>query len=356
MEQFSCKTKILSGAGTVSELKNMGIRRLFLVTDPYFAQNGTAARLAALSGAQQTEIFHRVQPDPSVELVAEGVSVVKAFQPDTIVALGGGSAIDCAKGVAYFSGLAPRLVAIPTTSGSGSEVTDFTVLTHGGVKHPLADAKILPDVAILDSDLLESIPPSLVADAGFDVLAHGLEAFVATGAGPITDALAKEAFSVAYSALPASFSGNTAVRLKLHTAATMAGLAFHQAGLGLCHAMAHMLGGMFHLPHGRLNAILLPWVVECNAHSAGSKYAFLARSAGLGGSADTVAVRNLKNALIRLRRELKLPQTLQEAGVDPQQVRYRTKDIVNGVLADPCCQTNPIEVKDFMIRRILDRI
>ncbi|MBR4108714.1 MAG: iron-containing alcohol dehydrogenase [Oscillospiraceae bacterium] len=356
MERFSCRTQIISGPGAVQELKNLGIKSLLLVSDPFFAKNGMADRLAKLTGAEKTEIFHKVMPDPSVELAAEGTAIVKALQPDTIVALGGGSAMDCAKAMAYFSGDSVRLVAIPTTSGSGSEVTDFAILTHGGVKHPLVDSKILPDVAILDSELLQGLPPSLVADAGFDVLAHALEAFVATGAGAITDALAKDAFSAAYGALPASFAGNTAVRQKIHTAATMAGLAFNQAGLGLSHAMAHALGGKFHLPHGRLNAILLPAVIECNAHSAGAKYAKLARSAGLGGSADTIAVRNLKNALIRLRRELKLPQTLQEAGVDPREVWHSSKDIVGAVLADPCCQTNPIKVEDFMVRRILEEV
>ena len=356
MEQFSCKTQILSGPGSVSALKNMGIKRLLLVADPYFAQNGTAARLATLSGAEKTEIFHKVIPDPTVELAAEGTALVKNLQPDAVVALGGGSAMDCAKAMVYFSGYTPKLVAIPTTSGSGSEVTDFAILTHSGVKHPLVDSKIQPDVAILDSDLLQSLPASLVADAGFDVLAHALEAFVATGAGTITDALAKDAFSAAYSALPASFAGNLAVRQKIHTAATMAGLAFNQAGLGLSHALAHSLGGTFHLPHGRLNAILLPAVIQCNAHSASAKYAQLARSAGLGGSADTIAVRNLKNALIRLRRELKMPQTLQEAGIDPRQVWYKSKDIVKATLADPCCQTNPIKVEDFMVRRVLEEV
>ena len=356
MERFTCKTRIISGAGAIQELKNMGIKNVLLVSDPFFAENGTAGRIAALTGTKKAEIFHKVVPDPTVELAAEGTALVKQLQPDTVVALGGGSAMDCAKAMIYFSGYKPKLVAIPTTSGSGSEVTDFAILTHGGVKHPLVDPRIQPDVAILDSELLQTLPPALVADAGFDVLAHALEAFVATGAGVITDALAKEAFAIVYSALPASFVGNISVRQKIHTAATMAGLAFNQAGLGLSHAMAHALGGVFHLPHGRLNAILLPAVIDCNAHAAGAKYAHLARSAGLGGSADTIAVRNLKNALIRLRRELKLPQTLQEAGVDPRQIWYKSKDIVSAVLSDPCCATNPLPVEDFMVRRVLEEI
>ena len=357
VEQFHCNTKIVSGAGAVNFLKELGIRRLLLVTDPFFMKNGVAQQVAAVSNAEHWEIFSDICPDPSVELAAQGTAAVRQFQPDTVVALGGGSAMDCAKAMTYFSGLKLRLVAIPTTSGSGSEVTDFSILTHGTVKHPLVDSKLCPEIAILDSDLLKELPASLVADTGFDVLCHAAEAYVATGAGAITDALAKEAFSTAFEALPASFAGKLAVRERMHMASTMAGMAFTQAGLGLCHAMAHSLGGQFHVPHGRLNAILLPAVISCNAAwGGGEKYAGIARSAGLGGTADTVAVRNLKNGLIRLRRELKLPQTLAQAGIAPGEVQLRAKDIVEAALADPCCNTNPVPVKDFMVRKVLEEV
>ena len=169
-------------------------------------------------------------------------------------------------------------------------------------------------------------------------------------------ALAADAFHVVYANLPASFHGNCQVRQRIHTAATMAGLAFSQAGLGICHAIAHSLGGLFHLPHGRLNAILLPAVIDCNAHTAAAKYARLARSSGLGGAADTVAVRNLKNALIRLRKELKMPETLAQAGIEPGLVWHHSAQIVKAVLADPCCKTNPMRVEDFMVRRILEEV
>lgn len=356
MEQFYCNTKIVCGAGSVSYLKELGIRRLFLVTDPFFMKNGMARQAVAASGAEASEIFSDVRPDPSVELAAEGTAAVRQFQPDTVVALGGGSAIDCAKAMTYFSGLKLRLVAIPTTSGSGSEVTDFAILTHGSVKHPLVDSRLRPELAILDSDLLKELPASLVADSGFDVLCHAAEAYVATGAGAITDSLARDAFCTAFAALPASFAGKQEVRARIHMASTMAGMAFTQAGLGLCHAMAHSLGGQFHVPHGRLNAILLPAVISCNAYAVSEKYARLARSAGLSGAGDAVAVRNLKNALVRLRRELKLPQTLAQAGVDPREVWHRAKDIVEAVLADPCCSTNPLPVEDFMVRRVLEEV
>lgn len=356
MKEFSCNTRIVVGTGVVSALKELGAKRLLLVTDPFFGENGTAQRIAKASGAERTEIFSGVKPDPSVELAAEGTAVVKAFDPDVIVALGGGSAMDCAKAMAYFSGTKAQFVAIPTTSGSGSEVTDFAILTHNGVKHPVVDPRLRPDMAILDSSLLEKLPKGLIADAGFDVIAHALEAFTATGANAITDALAKDAFCAVYALLPASFSGNIAVRSQIHLAATMAGMAFTQAGLGLCHALAHALGGAFHVPHGRLNAILLPAVIDCNAHAVSSQYARLAAAAGIGGSAATLAVRNLKNALIRLRRELQLPDTLAQAGVKPGEVRRRMRELVAAVLADPCCATNPMKVEDFMVRRILEAV
>ena len=356
MEQFECKTKIISGPGAVSALAELGAKRLFLVTDPYFAKNGTAERIAKITGAAETEVFDQVAPDPSVALAAEGTARVKAFRPDVIVALGGGSAMDLAKAVSWFSGEKMALVAIPTTSGSGSEVTDFAILTHNHVKHPLVDPRLRPNMAILDSDLLKELPPGLVADTGFDVLAHAVEAFVASNAGAVTDALAKDAFCACFATLPASFAGRQEVRLRLHQAATMAGMAFTQAGLGLCHALSHSLGGVFHVPHGRLNAILLPAVIVTNAHVAAGRYAVLARAAGLGGSADAVAVRNLRSALVRLRSDLKLPGTLQAAGIAPRELWENMERIVKATLEDPCCATNPLTVEDFMVRRILEEV
>ena len=356
MEKFSCKTTIYAGAGAVSALADLNCKRLFLVTDPFFAQNGTAQRIAALAKAETVEIFDRVRPDPTVELAAEGTARLKEFGPDLLVLLGGGSAMDCGKAMAYFAKGSYQVAAIPTTSGSGSEVTDFAILTHDKVKHPLVDPALRPDMAILDSDLLTELPRGLIADSGFDVLSHALEAYVAKGAGCISDLYAREAFRLAFANLPASFGGRKEVRLKVHLAATMAGLSFTEAVLGLCHAMSHALGGLFHVPHGRLNAILLPPVLTFNAHSVGSKYTELARSAGLGGSADTIALRNLKNGLIRLRKELGLPETLARAGVDPRAVWSNVGEIVTAVLADPCCKSNPVPVDDFTVRRILEEV
>lgn len=356
MEQFSCKTRIICGRGTIAALKELNSKRLFLVTDPFFMKNGTAKRVVEASGASEVEYFDGVQPDPTVALAAEGTAKLKQFQPDLLVALGGGSTLDCAKAMTYFAQGTFPLAAIPTTSGSGSEVTDFAILSHGNTKHPLVDSRLRPDMAILDGDLLESLPKSLVADAGFDVLTHVVESYVAKGSGSFSDAFAREAFRMAYANLPASYAGRQEARMKMHLASTMAGLSFTHAGLGLCHALSHVLGGMYHVPHGRLNAILLPAVIDCNAHASGSRYAELARAAGMGGSADAVALRNLKNGLLRLRRELSLPETLAQAGVLPRQLWSDISPIVEAVLADPCCGSNPMPVEEFLIRRILEEV
>ena len=353
MEVFSCRTKIISGPGAIWELGQLRMTRLLIVADPYFRETDLPDKLKQAAKAETVEFFYDVTPDPAVELAARGTALVQKLQPDTVIALGGGSAMDCAKAMVYFSGAPIRLVAIPTTSGSGSEVTDFAVLTHGDSKHPLVDPSLYPEVAILDGNLLNTLPPSLIADAGYDIIAHAVESYVAAGAGAISDALARDAFTAAYQALPASFAGAAQVRQSIHMAATMAGMAFSQAGLGLCHAMAHVLGGRYHVAHGRLNAILLPAVVEVNS-AANPKYAALARGAGLGGTADTMAVRNLKNALLHLRKELQLPQTLAQAGIAPRQLQQ--EGLIQEILADPCCETNPVPPEASMVRRVLQQV
>ena len=356
MQRFGMETRIFAGAGAVRALSGFGGKRVFVVTDPYFMKNGVAAKVGAACRAEAVEYFADIRPDPTVELAAAGTAKLKAFGADLVVALGGGSAMDCAKAMVYFEGSGLRLVAIPTTSGSGSEVTDFAILTHAEVKHPLVDERLRPWAAILDSELLTALPGGLIADTGFDVLAHALEAAVAKGAGFFSDAMAKESFCAAWEMLPRSFRGDQGARLPMHQAAAMAGAAFTHAGLGLCHAMAHALGGQFHVPHGRLNAILLPGVVAYNGSVAGAKYAKLARSAGIGGSVDTIAVRNLRGSLCRLRRELGLPETLAQAGVAPADEKAAAGDIARAALADPCCASNPRNVDEGAVRAILAEV
>lgn len=356
MEHFFCKTEIISGAHAFDALAQLHISRLFLVCDPFFRDNGTAQILSDAAKAEDSFVFSDISPDPDVRTVAKGVAALRAFAPDTVVALGGGSAMDAAKAILYFSEQSAHLIAVPTTSGSGSEVTDFAILTHEGVKHPLVDARLRPDIALLDASVLTALPPSLVADGGFDLVSHAVEAWVATHASALSDMCALRALKTAFACLPASFRSDTSVRLNVHEAATMAGIAFSNAGLGLCHALSHSLGGEFHIPHGRLNAILLPAVVEHNATVGCHRYAALARELGLSAASDAPAFRALKNALLCLRRNLRLPQTLSEAGISPTQVRQKTESLVTAALEDPCCQTNPLPPTRSLVSQILAEV
>ena len=343
MREFYCKTRIISGENALDWLNRQKCRSLLVVSDPYFAQNGWAEKIAQRVQAEKRTFFSQVKPDPTVGLAAEGTALMRQEKPDLLIALGGGSAMDTAKAMVYFAGEGVRFVAIPTTSGSGSEMTNFAILTHDQGKHPLIDDRLQPDVEILSEDLVQDLPPALVADGGFDVLRHALESLTATNADPITRALAERAFTMVFDSLGASFRGDKSVRGSLHLASAMAGLAFSQSGLGMCHALSHALGGVFHLPHGRLNAILLPEVIAKNAAAAAGAYARAADLAGLGSSAETMGVRNLRSGLIRLRKELKLPATLKDAGVRPQELETHRKDILRAALADPCMKTNPVQ-------------
>lgn len=356
METFSFPTKIVAGAGAVGVLGEIGARRVLVVTEPCFRRSGMARRIGALAKAGAVETFDWVCGDPTVELAAEGAARMKAFDPDLLVALGGSSAMDCAKAIAYFAQIPIPFAAVPTTSGSGAEVTDSVILTHGRVRHPVRDARLRPALAILDSDLLTELPKPLIAEEGFDLLTHGVEAYTSQGAGCFSDLYARESFRIAYAALPASFAGNREVRLKVHIASAMAGFAIAHAGLGLCHAISHSLRSVFPVSHGKLNAVLLPEVMDCNAHAAGQRYAELARFAGMGGSADSVAFRSLKSGLLRLRKELELPQTLSQAGIPPRQLRTNLPWIVEAALEDPCCTANPIPPEDYLIRHILENV
>lgn len=356
MDSFSCKTRLFAGTGARSALGQWHSRRLFLVADPYFVRNGMAKGVAAAAGAEAMACFSPGEPVPTVTMAMEGVGRLHGFQPDLVVALGGGSTLDLAKATVFFSKTIAPLVAIPTTSGTGAEVTDSVILTHNRVRRRLTDPRLLPAGAILDDEYLKSLPKPLIAGGGFDVLTHALEACAARNAGAMTDLLAREAFHLAYAYLPASFNGRQDVRLSVHRASTLAALACSQSGLGLCHALSHALEDGFPLPHGVLNAMLLPPVIACNARAVGHKYAELARCAGISGSTNTLAVRNLCSGLVRLREALAIPHTLTQAGISRRQLWRCTGEIVAATLSDPCCLTNPIAVDDFLVRRLLEEI
>lgn len=346
MESFVCSTRLCFGENALQALQTLGAKRAFLVTDPFFAKNGTAQHILSLLPDAETEVFDRVGGEPTLAMVAQGVDRLQKFRPDTLLALGGGSAIDCAKGILSLAQSEARLVAIPTTSGTGSEVTSFSILTHEGVKHPLIDEALRPQLAILDDSLLRALPKGLIADAGMDVLTHCLEAIASKNATAFTTVLASAAFRTTLEQLPASYAGDISVRGRIHEAASMAGVAFDNAGLGVCHALSHALGGAFHLPHGRLNAILLPPVLRFNAPAA--PYTVLAAYCGLSGTNGLIF------AVQRLRRRLELPETLTAAGLERSEVLAKADALCAAALADPCLAANPRPVTADDLHRLLE--
>ena len=375
----------------LDELKNvMGKKRAFIVTDNFLYQNGFTKCITDKldeMGMAHTSFFN-VEPDPTLACAIEGAKQMNAFKPDTIIALGGGSAMDAAKimWVMYehpevdFLDMAMRFVdirkrvytfpkmgekayfiAIPTSAGTGSEVTPFAVITDEktGVKYPLADYELLPDMAIIDTDLHMSAPKGLTAASGIDAVTHALEAYASMLATDYTDGLAIQALKVIFKYLPSAYeNGQTDVeaREKMANAATMAGMAFANAFLGVCHSMAHKLGAFHHLPHGVANALLINEVIKFNSSDAPAKmgtfsqygyphtkrrYAEVAECLGLVGKNDDEKIANLISAIDELKGKVGIKKTIKDYGIDEQDFLNRLDDMVEQAFDDQCTGANP---------------
>lgn len=355
MEQFILKPTIYFGPDALSALEALAGKRVMAVTDAFLVKSGLWGRVAARLPGCELVVFDEVVPDPPLPLVAEGVKTLRAFGPDVVLAFGGGSPMDCAKAVRHFANTPCPLWCIPTTAGTGSEVTSFAVLTdpEKGVKYPLVDDALLPEAAVLDPSLLEQIPPPVIADTGMDVLTHAAEGYVAAGASAFTDAAAEKAFSLAFSQLPEARRTAGEARGDMLLASCLAGISFNAAGLGVCHSMAHALGGRYHIPHGRLNAMLLPHVIRFNAEDrrAAARYAALAHRCSLAGNA-----RALASAVQRLRVSLGMPGTLTECGVERATVLADLDDLAAAALADVCTPGNPRPVSGADLKALLKEL
>ena len=367
-----------------------GKKRALIVTDATLLKMGYAERVTRVTDRLgiDNEIFYQVEPDPTLETINRGVELMRSFGPDVVIALGGGSPIDAAKimWLLYerpeitFEGLAMRfmdirkriyalpelgrkatMVAIPTTSGTGSEVTPFAVVTdeRTGVKYPLADYELTPDMAIVDSQLVSSMPPRLTAYSGIDALTHALEAMVSVLSTDYTNGMALEAIRVLFKYLPQAYRDggrNAKAREKVHNAATMAGMAFANAFLGVCHSTAHKLGSAFDLPHGLANALMVSHVIRFNADDAPTKqtafpqythpdakgrYARVADYLGLGGASAEEKVDALIARIEELKAELDIPGSIREAGVDEMAFLTKAETLARHAFDDQCTGANP---------------
>ena len=392
MQWFKIPNKIYFEAGSLGYLEKMpDISKAFIVTDEGMVKLGYVDKVLYYLRKREkyvhSQIFAEVESDPSFETIKKGVEMMNNFQPDVIIALGGGSPIDAAKGMWLFYehpdadiegmklkfmdirkrtykfpklGTKAQMVAIPTTSGTGSEVTSFAVITdkEKNKKYPLADYELTPDVAIVDTDLVMSLPKSITADTGMDVLTHALEAYVSNMASDYTDGLAEKAVELVFKNLRDAYNdgSNKYAREKMHNSSTIAGMAFTNAFLGVCHSMAHKIGAEFHLPHGRINAILLPYVIKYNGvddptkfvsfpkyeyYVAKHKYAEISRRMNFPAFTDDEGLESLVREVDKLRADVGIPKSFKEAGIDEKEWLAKVDILADRAFEDQCTSANP---------------
>lgn len=404
MQWFKIPEKIYFEAGSIAYLEKMPkISRAFIVTDESMVKLGYVDKilyhLRKRAEYVHSEIFADVEPDPSFDTIKRGIEAMNKFNPDVIIALGGGSPIDAAKGMWLFFehpdadveglklkfmdirkrtykfptlGEKTKLVAIPTTSGTGSEVTSFAVITdkEKNIKYPLADYELTPDIAIIDPDLVMSLPKRITADTGMDVLTHALESYVSNMASDYTDGLAEKAIELVYKYLPVAYENGSdkIAREKMHNASCIAGMAFTNAFLGINHSIAHKLGGEFHIAHGRANAIILPYVIKYNATKptkyvsfpkyeyfiADEKYSNVAKILGLKASTTEEGVKSLVEAIQKMNKNLDIPCSLKEQGIDEKEFLEKLDMLCEKAFEDQCTTANPrlplvTEIKQILI-------
>lgn len=375
MRSFEIKTKVFFGDQALDRLAEIPYNKVLIITDPFMAQSSMFNLVTdPLKRAnKEFEIFKDVVPDPPIEKISEGVKKMLEYKPDVLVAVGGGSAIDSSKSIREFAlRVEPYaevgLIAIPTTSGTGSEVTSFAVVSDPKekMKYPLVSEHLTPDEAILDAELVKSVPPAITADTGMDVFTHALEACVSTNRSDFTNALAEKAIEICgVFLLRAYLDGNdTHARQKMHSASCLAGLAFNTASLGLNHGMAHQLGATFHIPHGRANAMMLPHIIEFNSdinkHSKSQKeylpavkrYATVAQILGLSSYNKIMTVRSLVNWVQFMLKEMDIPLSISQMGTISKEEYFNAIDrMADAALADACTATNPrVPTKEDVVK------
>lgn len=375
MESFKIKPEVYFGDDALCALEKYKNKKVFIAADPFVVKSGMIGQVTEHLKSCEVEIFSDIVPDPPIEAVAKGILAFEQFAPSVVVAVGGGSAIDAAKAIRLFAkgGRNCPMAAVPTTSGTGSEMTSFSVLTDQktGRKYPVVTDDILPEMAILDVNMVKTVPKTVAADTGMDVLTHAVEAYVSKKANVFTDALAEKAVAIVFGSLARACDGDMQAKAQVHSASAMAGMAFNVASLGLNHAIAHNLGGRLKLPHGRVNAVLLPHVIEFNAEDkrAAARYARLSRIAGqaghrggkgvsagiIGGRTAVSGVSDFTEQIYGLMKQLLMPLCFKDCGVTAQLLESVKAAAAAGALEDSCMATNPRTADARQIEMIIEK-
>jgi len=380
MQRFTIPRDIYFGEDALSYLKTIKGKKAFIVIgSERLVKDGTIPKIVGYlkETGIESELFVGVENDPSIATVMKGVEAMNKYQPDTIISIGGGSPIDAAKAMWIFyehptftfeEAAKPfnlpelrtkaKFIAIPTTSGSATEVTSFAVITdhETGIKYPIADYNITPDVAIIDTGLVQTMPKVLVADTGMDALTHALEAYVSKAKNPFTDALAMKSIEMIGETLIDSYNGVDQARKDMHIAQSLAGMAFSNAILGISHSMAHKTGKKLNIIHGRINAIYLSYVVEFNAKTAEKDYANIAKTLKLEGSNDKELVEALVTYIGQLRTKMNIPHSLKEYGISEELFMKSLDVFAETAVADPCTGTNPRDISVEQMKQLLTAI
>lgn len=368
MSSFYIKPKIEFGEYSLNVIKEHRIKKCFIVTDKSIMELKLINKvLNVLDSEVKVEIFSKVTPNPTIDIIEEGMKQMITFDPDYVIAIGGGSPIDACKGMLYFEKkIAEEInephpkryfIAIPTTSGTGSEVTSYSVISSGKRKIALANDEMLPNLAILNPSFMETLPPHIIADTGMDVLTHALESFVSSKRNAFTNPLALEALKLINENLIEHYKNPKEVKYRenVQNASCMAGIAFNNSSLGINHSIAHIIGAIFKLSHGRANAIIMPYIIDENTN-ADEYYSLIAQEFKLNKCSEL----NGKKALIEYIKEMKkimgIPVSLEEVGIKLEDYKKEIPTMILEIKKDICTSGNPNKFDDKKLIEILLRI
>lgn len=365
--EFKLDTKVYFGEDALNRLSEINIGKALVVSDPFLIENGRINVITKRLKAKNIDydIFSDILPDTPIEKVSKGLEIIRNNEPDTIIAIGGGSAIDTSKAMKLFNNKLfgenrLKLIAIPTTSGTGSEVTNYSVVKDkDDRKYALSHDIMTPDIAILDTSLVMSVPKNITVWTGLDVLTHSLEAYVSENSNDITDILAIKSIEDVFKYLPKIYKDGEDLegRNKMHLSSMLAGIAFNNAGLGINHSIAHVLGGKYNIPHGKINGILIPYVIEKNSSKMEkNKYIEIAEKLDIPGYTDDMKMRNFLIKINRFISSLGMETSLKELNIDEVEYISSLDEMAEQALLDGCTKSNPVKLTKADIIEIFKNV